>query len=98
MKLAKDKQLHFIVGIAIAVVIGLLLMWTPARLNVAPAALIGAAVATLAGWLKEKWYDARRPDRHTVDMGDFRWTTNGGFVGCALLVAVVNAGIIPSHL
>ncbi len=98
MKLAKDKQLHFLVGIAIAIVVGLALMWLPSRLNSAPAGLLGAIAAAAAGWLKEKWYDARRPDRHTVDMGDFRWTMNGGFVGCALLVGVVNAGIIPPHL
>jgi hypothetical protein len=96
--IARDKKLHFLVGIAIAIVVGLALMWLPTRLNEAPAGFFGVLAAGVAGWLKEKWYDARRPDRHTVDMGDFRWTLKGGFVGWALLVAACNAGIIPPHL
>ena len=96
--IARDKKLHFAVGIAIAIVVGLALMWLPSRLNSVPAGLLGAIAAAAAGWLKEKWYDARRPEKHTVDMGDFRWTLKGGFVGWALLVAAGNAGIIAPHL
>lgn len=89
MKIAKDKQLHFIVGLAIAVVVSALAGLTPLALNPAPAGLFGALVAGVAGYLKEKRYDAKRPDRHTVDMADFRWTLGGGVVGAVLFAFVL---------
>lgn len=41
----------------------------------------GVEAATLVGAWKELWFDARRPDKHTVDFWDFVATTCGGVVG-----------------
>jgi hypothetical protein len=43
--IARDKKLHFLVGIAIAIVVGLALMWLPTRLNEAPAGFFGVLAA-----------------------------------------------------
>lgn len=94
MEIARDKKLHLAAGIAIAVVVAVALTFF-ARLNAVPAALIGAAVAGVVGYLKEKWYDAKRPDRHTVDMADFRFTLVGGILGGVVFGAVSLALALP---
>lgn len=95
MKLARDKQLHLLAGIVIAVLVSLALMWSPLHLNPAPACVLGALVAGIVGWLKEKVYDKNRPENHTVDMADFHWTFIGGVLGAVAVAVLVSAGVLP---
>lgn len=75
MKIQRDKLLHFVGGALFCAAVALLISPTL------------ALVATFfLGWAKEKLYDARRPDRHTVDGWD-AYATAAGAVPALLLLA-----------
>lgn len=71
----KDKVLHFIVGLFIAFLVGL----------VHPIA--GLVAALYAGWLKEQ-LDKRDPEHHTYDLKDMYWTWAGGLVGIIVVISI----------
>lgn len=71
-----DKKLHFIAGLLIALLFGWL---------VYPA--FGFFMAVLIGGLKEMAWDLCL-DRGTPEMRDFIATTQGGLIGCGVLMIV----------
>lgn len=87
MKWERDKQLHFISGLGISLVFGIvLILWTP--IPVLAASGLGCFLAGAIGWAKEYLYDAARPTEHTVDKNDFHATALGGAVGSILLIGL----------
>ena len=73
LRIPYDKQLHFIGGCIIALVVGLLLS----------DAVAGAVVAAIVGLLKEG-YDYLHPKEHTVEAADALYTLLGGVVGAVI--------------
>lgn len=98
--MARDKQLHLIVGLlsawAVAVCVGVLSQagaaWWPDALQVlgdpVAAALLGLLVGERAGWVKEYVWDAA--GRGTVDRGDYLWTGRGAIAGALLGAACLH--------
>ena len=68
MRIAKDKQGHFIVGFLIAFAFSFI---NP---------IAGILAALFSGWLKEQ-LDKRDPEHHTYDLKDMYWTWAGGLIG-----------------
>lgn len=86
MTLPRDKQLHLLAGLIIAIITSLLLLHFFPAINIAITSAIGAVFSGIVGWLKETWYDARHPITHTVDVNDFLATLCGGCLGTVILV------------
>ena len=73
MKIQKDKKLHFIVGLFVAMCMGL--FWWP----------VGIASAFIAGVIKEL-YDHFKKSGTGFDWKDLVFTLAGGVIGTALSV------------
>lgn len=83
----KDLKQHLIAGVLIALFQAwVLTMWLP----VLPlfAAFLGAVGAAAVGWAKEYLYDAKHPDKHTVDKKDLWFTAAGGVLGALLFLLI----------
>jgi hypothetical protein len=76
----KDKLMHFVAGLGVALVVG-------AALHPA----LGQAAAAFVGCWKED-RDAADPANHTYDGWDAYWTATGGVPALALLALVQAAG------
>ena len=69
-----DKQLHFLVGLVIALACGYFVQWW-----------VGSVLAAIIGAAKEM-YDSLHTDRHTPDVWDFVVTAFGGIVGSLIVL------------
>lgn len=69
-----DKQLHFLVGLVIALACGYFVPWWA-----------GLVAATAIGAGKEV-YDSAHKDEHTPDVWDFVVTALGGLLGAGVVL------------
>jgi hypothetical protein len=83
----KDLKLHFIIGAIIAAAVTMVSFYF-LKGNVAASMSLGVIAATIAGYVKEYFWDAK--GHGTVDHKDFEYTCIGGIVG-ALIVGVIGS-------
>ena len=71
MRIALDKQAHFLGGYALGLTGGL------------ASPFLGLGISVVAALGKE-WYDKKHPDKHTADWLDAAYTIVGGIIGSSV--------------